>query len=459
VAYTFPQDVNEYQILNLGKGDQPFSFQIKAAGVAFPLTIEIPGKIITPAGPDTTAELAFDAGPNPQPGQEWTLNQEIELAGHTLKLVSITADSSNGFGFRFETSGDIAGFSVQIDGYTAVGGGGGGDDQGTINKSLAFAEQPKGNLKIVFSKLMLASETQFWQGQWSPESMRSEWPTAAPAAFPVCLNADTFSQLQSLPAGLDGRALLTEMNPELNLVIAALDGTQRQVLAAQSSRGAFSRDGQKVAYPGNDGIVILDLSTNTTTILAGPGGTDPVWSPDGTQIAYLTGGDVYGVFVASVAGGSTPKQLSNLGYESLAGWSPDGSRLYYAIPGATGDGFLLRSVEVQTGVALDLFVLEDSSRKAPMPTVSPDGWWVAYRASNKSSLYLKAMDGSPARLLLDNPATAINGLTWDRGGHLLGVSLIMPDAQDGVVILLQPDNCEVYRLPGLQGELDGIVIP
>lgn len=459
VAYTFPQDINEYQILDLGKGDQSFSFQIKAAGIAFPLTIEIPGKIITPADPDATAELTFDAGPNPQPGQEWTLNQEIELAGHTLTLVSITADSPNGYGFRFETNRDIASLSVQIDGYTPIGGGGGGDYQGMINQSLAFAEQPKGNLKIVFSRLMLASETQFWQGRWSPEGVRSDWPTATPAALPVCLNAESFGQLQPLPDGLDGRALLTEMNPELKLVIAGQDGTQRQVLAPQSSRGAFSPDGQKVAYPGSNGIVILDLSTNTTTVLAGPGGNDLAWSPDGTQIAYVTAGDVYGVFVTSIAGGSTPKQLSNLGYESLAGWSPDGSQLYYAIPGATGDGFLLRSVELKTGKALDLFVLEDSSRKAPMPAVSPDGLWIAYRASDNSSLYIKAMDGSPARLLLDNPTTAINGLAWDRGGHLLGVSLITPQAQDGVVILLQPDNCEVYRLPGLHGELDGITIP
>lgn len=459
VAYTFPQDINEYQILDLDKGDQPFSIQIKATGVAFPLTIEVPGKIITPADPDATAELTFDAGPNPQPGQEWTLNQQIELAGRTLTLVSITADSRNGYSFRFETSGDIASLSVQIDGYTPLGGGGGGDYQGMINQSLAFAELPTGNLKIVFSRLMLASETQFWQGQWSPESVRSDWPTATPAAFPVCLNAEAFSQVQPLPAGLDGRALLTEMNPELNLVVASLDGSQRQVLAAGSSRGAFSPDGQKVAYPGNNGIVILDLSTNTTTELGGPAGYDLSWSPDGAQIAYVTAGDAYGVFIAPVADGSTPKQISNLGYETLAGWSPDGSRLYYAIPGATGDGFLLRSVEVQTGATLDLFVLEDSSRKAPMPAVSPDGAWIAYRASDNSSLYLKAMNGSPARLLLDNPASAINGPAWDKGSHLLGVSLITPEAQDGVVILLQPDNCEVYRLPGLHGELDGITIP
>jgi hypothetical protein len=69
------------------------------------------------------------------------------------------------------------------------------------------------------------------------------------------------------------------------------------------------------------------------------------------------------------------------------------------------------------------------------------------------------MDGSQARLLLDNPATAINGIAWDRESHLLGVSLITPEYQDGEIILITPDSCETYRIPGLSGELDGVFIP
>jgi len=458
VPYSFPEDINEYEALVLDKGDQPFSFQFKAAGIDFPLTIEIPGKIITPAVSDAVAEIVFDAGSNPQPGQEWTLDQKIELAGHTFTLATITVDSRNGFGFRFETSGDLAGVNVKIGGHTPVGGGGGGDNQRMINQSLAFAELPKGKLKIIFSDLMLASETQFWQGKWSPENPLDQWPADALSSDSVCLNADSFGQLQAANESLNGRALLTELNPEINQVIASLDGSRRQVLVPRGSRGVFSPDGQKVAYTGDHGIVILDLTTQKSTKLQITAGRDLRWSPDGNQIAYVTAGDADGIFITSVMGGSILKQLSNLGYESLAGWSPDGSLVYYALPSATGDGFLLRSVDVVTGVTGDLFVLENSSRKAPMPAVSPDGKWIAYRASDNSSLYIKGMDGSPARLLLDNPAIAVNGLAWDKGGKLLGISLITDSEQDGEVILLQPENCEVYRL-NLRGILDGIDIP
>ncbi len=146
-------------------------------------------------------------------------------------------------------------------------------------------------------------------------------------------------------------------------------------------------------------------------------------------------------------------------YEAIAGWSPDSSTLYYAIPDAGGKGFMLRAMDIKTGRSRDLFVLENSSGKGPFAAVSPDGAWVAYRAKDNSSLYLKGMDGSPARLLLDRPATAISGIVWEKNSHLIGVSLITPETSDGEIILLQFENCETYKLTGLHGELDGIYIP
>ena len=261
-----------------------------------------------------------------------------------------------------------------------------------------------------------------------------------------------------LPAGLDGKVVYTQLNPQLQIMIAGMDGSQQQVLAAGSGRAALTQDGNRMAYGTDAGIRIQDMASGEFTMMTGVFGRDLHWSQDGNQIAYVNSGDVDGVFRVSIDG-KDPKQLSNLGYELIAGWSPDGSKLYYAIPGSSGDGFLLRSVDVNTGNTQDMFVLENSSRKAPMPALSPDGKWIAYRASDNSSLYIKGTDGSQARLLLDNPATAINGIVWERESHLLGVSLITSEDQDGEIILISPDSCETYRLPGLSGELDGVLIP
>ncbi|HSV85802.1 MAG TPA: hypothetical protein VLH85_04450 [Levilinea sp.] len=156
---------------------------------------------------------------------------------------------------------------------------------------------------------------------WAPQTAYSDWPVATPAAFPVCLDASSFSQLLPLPAGLNGTVLFTEVDTGFRLALSGLDGRNRHVLAEQTSRGAFSPDGNRIAYPGEEGIVILDLATNTTDVLQ-------------------------------------------------------------------GDGFVLRSVTVHTGASHDLFALDGSSLKAPYPDVSPDAQWVAYRASDNSSVYL-----------------------------------------------------------------------
>jgi hypothetical protein len=70
------------------------------------------------------------------------------------------------------------------------------------------------------------------------------------------------------------------------------------------------------------------------------------------------------------------------------------------------------------------------------------------------------MDGSKGHKVIELPAGyAITGIDWGPEGHLLGVSLITPTAQDGEIVLLQPDNCQAYILSALQGELDGLFIP
>lgn len=457
VSYTFPNDVQPLDDASLGQGGYSWVMQIKGAGVKFPLTIRFSGVIISQVDPQASAKTTIDVGTNPQPEQIWEVNQDVQLAGNTIRLVSVTAQS-DGYSFRIDPGKNMSEVSVQIEGYQANGsGGGGGTTNGKVfTTSHIYSNLPKGELTILFSNPRSASPTKTWQVEWQPETIRQFPLIAEPST--TCLNADTIQNINPLPSGFNGKVVLTQLNPQLQIVLAGMDGSLQQVLAAGSGRAALTQDSTRLAYTTEDGIKIQDLASGEFTVIAGVFGRDLHWSQDGSQIAYVNSGDLYGMFLIN-SDGKNPKQLSNLGYESIAGWSPDGSHLYYAIPGSSGDGFLLRSVDVSTGNSQDLFVIENSSRKAPMPAVSPDGKWIVYRASDNSSLYIKGLDGSPTRLLLDNPATAINGIAWDKESHLLGVSLITPEYPDGEIILITPDSCETYRLPGLSGELDGVFIP
>ena len=111
VAYSMPLDIQNSLQPDENGGDQ-MSFKINAAGVAFPLTFHYYGVTITVPQPDAQTSFIFDAGANPQPGQEWQLNQNIELAGHTLTLVSVDADSRGGYSFHFKSDKSVNSVSV-----------------------------------------------------------------------------------------------------------------------------------------------------------------------------------------------------------------------------------------------------------------------------------------------------------------------------------------------------------
>lgn len=89
-------------------------------------------------------------------------------------------------------------------------------------------------------------------------------------------------------------------------------------------------------------VALLDVATRHITPI-GPGKRDgaPVWSPDGTRLAFesqVEGG--LGIFVVN-RDGTGLKPISALGtWNQMPRWSPDGKRLAYA----EGDGFQSRVI-------------------------------------------------------------------------------------------------------------------
>lgn len=449
VGYTFPMDVQPLDTSNMVQGGVAWAVQFKGAGVRFPISISFNGIVLSPVDPQATVKTTLDVGDNPQPGQVWEVNRNLQLAGRTFSLVSVAAES-NGYTFQIIPEMGLAEVSVALEGYQAIGGGGGGQ-----HTSLTYETLPDGVLSIVFSNPIAAAPTQIWQAFWQPDQVREF--TAATSSG-VCLTADSIQTVAALPAGLNGTVILTQTNPQLQIISSQLNGSAQQMLAMDAASAAVNQEGTRLAYSTDTGIVIQNLNDGTASTITGTYGRAVHWSPDGHFLATVNAGNDYGIFLVNLAS-NTRTQLSNLGYEAIAGWSADGATLYYAIPGSGDTGFLLRAVDIATRQTHDVFVLENSSRKAPMPALSPDGKWIAYRAFDNSSLHMKAMDGSPARLVLDNPAQAINGIAWEAEGHLLAVSLLTEEVPDGEIFLIAPDSCATYRLPGLTGQVDGIILP
>jgi Tol biopolymer transport system component len=458
VSFSIPVDVPPPDVNNPGQGGFGLAFQFKAAGLAYPLTISLSGVEVQPADPQATASFSFDAGSNPQPGQQWTPDREIQLGGHTFKLLQITADSRGGFSFKFAGDPQVVGASLDIAGYTPNGGGGGGPTNGVFFVSLSYAQTPIGPLEVTVSNLMVTGSAHTWQGRWSPAVLRSDLPANPTAQAGVCLAAEPLDGLESAPANLSGSALVyqaLEGSDQWGLVSYALDGSQKKLLAANSSWGALSPDGSQMAYPAVDGIHVVDLASGAEKVLAGSAGFNLRWSPDGTQIAYI-GGSRDQAFVVTVAS-LQAQQVSDQSYETVIGWSPDGARLYIAIPFTGGGAWQVRAVDPATGTFQDLFTIENGSAKALEAALSPDGGWIVYRGRDNSSIYLVHPDGSQMRLLVDNPSSATTGLVWSRSGWL-GMSLLDANTQQDTSVILKPDGCQAYRLPGVAGVLQGLFV-
>jgi hypothetical protein len=459
VSYTYPLDVGN----EVGAG---WAAQFKAAGLVYPLTISFSGVILLPADPSATAQFTFDAGSNPQPGQVWTLNQDIQLAGHTLTLVSVTANSQGDYSFEFHGDPKVYGASVQIEGYTPNGGGGGGGGgltDGTFYSSLSYAQLPTGVLTVTLSNLTLIGDSVTWQGQWSPATIRTDLP-ANPTPQPgVCLTADSLAQLQAAPADLlNGKALMYESldgSDKWGLVLYNLDGSGKQVLASDASWGSLSPDGSQMAYPVSDGIHVIDLATKVEKVLAGVTGFDLHWSPDGKQIAYIGEGSsiIDSLFIVDVDGtGTQARQISDWSYESVIGWSPDGT-LYFVVPFTGGAAWKVFSYDLASGTTQERFTIENGTPKFLNPKLSVDGNWIAYRGRDNSSVYLVHPDGSDIHLVIDN--AGVVGIEWSRSGWL-GVSMGTANPDESTVALIKPDGCEAYLLPAaLHGELEGLFVP
>lgn len=462
VTFTMPQDVDP-KALGLDPNGPYWFMQFKAAGLAYPLTITYSGAVIQQADPSATAQFTFDAGPNPKPGQEWTTNQNIQLAGHTFKLLAITAESRNGYRFSFQSDPKVISADVQINGYMPAGHGWGrGLTEGGFDVSISFVQFPTGVLTVTLSNLSVTGETLTWQGQWSPATPRTEVPANPTTQAGLCLTADTLAQLKPVPSTLfNGKALLYEkldVAGKWGLVLYNLDGSQKRVVVPNGNWGALSPDGNQVAYSASDnGIHIVDIASQTEKVLPGAGGFNLHWSPDGKQIAYVGMGDgvIDSVFVINT-NGAPARQISDLSYESVIGWSPEGI-LYFAAPYTGGAAWKVYSYDLASSTVQERFTIENGTPKFLNPKLSPDGNWIAYRGRDNSSLYLVHPDGSDKHLVLDNIGTV--GVEWSRSGWL-GVSLQKANSDESTIVLLKPDGCEAYLLPNaLHGDLEGLFIP
>jgi Tol biopolymer transport system component len=219
---------------------------------------------------------------------------------------------------------------------------------------------------------------------------------------------------------------------------AATDGSDVMHLTdgLNDSWPSWSPDGSKIAFSGTEfdpsaskcalrvdydcpsDIYVMNSDGSDLTRLTTSPGPDfqPVWSPDGTQVAFVavprTGSADTLIWVMNADGsGARPVSSDVGGYETWPAWSPDGSLIVFAavrdgrdaIYGVAPDGSGVHAIAAGSGV--------------DTPVWSPDGSLIAYTAvdpeTGVSSLYTMRPDGSGRTLVAtDQPPGITSDIAW-----------------------------------------------
>jgi len=405
--------------------------------------------------------FTFDPGPNPQPNQEWVLNQPLVVAGRRVVIQSAQMNKTgNSLNFILEVPDDIGGVVLHDPDHAILGGGGGPTSSGFTYRD-GF---PAGKINIVVTGISLIIPGPWQTNVDLPTLANSSEISEPPQA---CLTQSSWqAALQAAPAlpdGLNGKLILSDvLEPDYryHVLTSNLDGTDQRVLTPGNG-GSLSPDKSRIIFNSDAGLQMMDLASGAATPLKGTGKNDrdALWSPDGGKIAFTSGPasgligapGPYSLYLANPDGSDQQPLLVNADANTAQAWAPDGQSLLYSVAGPNGAS--VRSINIATGQITPLF---EVNYLYPDAVVSPDGKRVAYQEmlpGDRYGISIANLDGSDPRLIVDGAPIVITHPQWNPDGKWIIASVHdeQISSNSPVLALIEVDTCQIIPLPSIKG--------
>jgi Tol biopolymer transport system component len=198
-------------------------------------------------------------------------------------------------------------------------------------------------------------------------------------------------------------------------------------------------------------IYLLNLDNgDMTQLITGNGNHfDPTWSPDGTQIAFISDRNQhppYGTVWVMNADGSNPHPLLEAeGYIELGPtWSPDGTRIAFQsnrAGGANPDIFIL---DIDSG---KLTNLTNHPNIDANPAWSPDGTKIAFTSdrSGNPEIWMANVDGTGLQKITEKTITGEWRPAWSPNGRNLAFESF-PTIAPRHLLIQNLDNADTHTL-------------